>query len=174
MRSEKLIKELVKSVNSRNEKMFAPLQKEYDMYVKQMKELEQKMSKTFDTYTEELIPKVMYIEKARKLDEQIQQVKELMEPLGKQTQGNTFENVSYEMIKEVLLNFSKAFQSALTREQRKRLIHLIIHKITIGEDRKIESIQLMLNNVILEELKIGADDLSNDEPSAPFSILIAI
>jgi len=174
MRSEKLIKELVKSVNSRNEKMFAPLQKEYDMYVKKMKELEQKMSKTFDTYTEELIPKVMYIEKARKLDEQIQQVKELMEPLGKQTQGNTFENVSYEMIKEVLLNFSKAFQSALTREQRKRLIHLIIHKITIGEDRKIESIQLMLNNVILEELKIGADDLSNDEPSAPFSILIAI
>ena len=45
MRSDKLIKELVKSVNSRNEKMFAPLQKEYNMYAKQMKELEQKCLK---------------------------------------------------------------------------------------------------------------------------------
>ncbi|UYY93987.1 recombinase family protein [Bacillus cereus] len=174
MSSDKLIKELVKSVNSRNEKMFAPLQKEYDMYVKQMKELEKKMSKTFDAYTDELISKVMYAEKAKKLEEQIQQLKELMEPLRKQIQGNTAGNVSYEMIKEVLLNFSEAFQSALTREQRKRLLHLIIHKITIREDRKIESIHLELNNGILKELKIGADDLSNDESSAPFSILVAI
>ncbi|HDR8052046.1 recombinase family protein [Bacillus cereus] len=174
MRSDKLIKELVKSVNSRNEKMFAPLQKEYNMYAKQMKELEQKMSKTFDAYTDELISKVMYAEKAKKLEEQIQQLKELMEPLRKQIQGNTAKHVSYKLIKEVLLNFSKAFQSALTREQRKRLLHLIIHKITIREDRKIESIHLELNNGILKELKIGADDLSNDESSAPFSILVAI
>lgn len=174
MRSDKLIKELVKSVNSRNEKMFAPLQKEYDTYAKQMNELEQKISKTFDAYTEELISKTMYTEKAKKLEEQIEQLKELMEPVRKQIQGNTVESVSYEMIKEVLLNFSIAFQSALTREQRKRLLHLLIHKITIGEDRKIESIQLKLNDEILKELKLEEDDLSDDKSSSSFSILIAI
>lgn len=174
MRSDKLIKELVGRVNSRNEEMFAPLQREYDMYQKQMKDLEQKLSKTFDAYTDELISKAMYADKARNLGEQLLQLKEQIEPLRKQLTGNTIENVSYSAIKEVLTNFSMAFKKALTREQRKRLFHLIIHKVSIGEDRKIESIQLMLNNSILEELKIGADDLSNDKSSAPFSILISI
>lgn len=174
MRSDELIKELVGRVNGRNEEMFASLQREYDMYQKQMKDLEQKLSKTFDAYTDELISKAMYADKARNLEEQLLQLKEQIEPLRKQLTGNTVENVSYSAIKEVLTNFSMAFKKALTREQRKRLFHLIIHKVSIGEDRKIESIQLMLNNSILEELKKGADDLSNDESSAPFSILIAI
>ncbi|MEI4650878.1 recombinase family protein [Bacillus cereus] len=174
MHSDKLIKELVKSVNSRNGKIFVPLQKEFDMYAKQMNETEQKLSKTFDAYTDELISKAMYVEKAKRLEGQIQELKELMEPLRKQMQGNTVKVVSYEMIKEVLLNFSKAFQNALTREQRKRLLHLLIHKITINEDRKIESIQLKLNNEVLKELKIGVDDSSSDGSSTPFSVLIAI
>lgn len=174
MHSDKLIKELVKSVNSRNGKIFAPLQKEFDMYAKQMKEVEQKLSKTFDAYTDDLISKAMYVEKAKRLEGKIQELKELMEPLRKQIQGNTVKIVSYEMIKEVLLNFSKAFQNDLTREQRKRLLHLLIHKITINEDRKIESIQLKLNNEVLKELKIEVDDLSNDKLSTSFSVLIAI
>lgn len=174
MHSDKLIKELVKSVNSRNGKIFVPLQKEFDMYAKQMNEAEQKLSKTFDAYTDELISKAMYVEKAKRLQGQIQELKELMEPLRKQMQGNTVKVVSYEMIKEVLLNFSKAFQNALTREQRKRLLHLLIYKITINEDRKIESIQLKLNNEVLKELKIGVDDSSSDESSTSFSVLVAI
>ncbi|PEK02196.1 recombinase family protein [Bacillus wiedmannii] len=174
MHSDKLIKELVKSVNSRNGKIFVPLQKEFDMYAKQMNEAEQKLSKTFDAYTDELISKAMYVEKAKRLEGQIQELKELMEPLRKQMQGNTVKVVSYEMIKEVLLNFSKAFQNALTREQRKRLLHLLIYKITINEDRKIESIQLKLNNEVLKELKIGVDDSSSDESSTSFSVLVAI
>ncbi|ATI62539.1 recombinase family protein [Bacillus cereus] len=174
MRSDKLIKELVKSVNSRNGKIFMPLQKEFDMYAKQMNEAEQKLLKTFDAYTDELISKAMYVEKAKRLEGQIQELKELMEPLRKQMQGNTVKVISYEVIKEVLLNFSKAFQNALTREQRKRLLHLLIHKITINEDRKIESIQLKLNNEVLKELKIGVDDSSSDESSTSFSVLIAI
>ncbi|HDR8244682.1 resolvase [Bacillus thuringiensis] len=174
MHSDKLIKELVKSVNSRNGKIFAPLQKEFDMYAKQMDKAEQKLLKTFDAYTDELISKAMYVEKAKRLEGQIQELKELMEPLRKQIKGNTVKIVSYEMIKGVLLNFSKAFQNALTREQRKRLLHLLIHKITINEDREIESIQLKLNNEVLKELKIGVDDSSSDESSTSFSVLIAI
>ena len=168
MSSDKLIKDLVCSVNSRNESMFAPLQREYAIYEKKMKDLEQKLSKTFDAYTGALISKVMYVGKARHLDEQVQQLKEQMMPLKRQLEGNTVETVSYEVIKEVLTNFSIAFKKSLTREQRKRLFHLIIHKITIGEDRKIDSIQLKLNDEIQKELNIGADNLSNDELSASF------
>lgn len=174
MKNDQLIEELVKNVNSRNEKKFAPLQREYDMYIKELKELEQKMAKTFDAYTEKLISKAMYIEKASHLEAQMLELRERMLPLQDQIQGHTVKDISYDTINEVLTNFSKAFRDALTREQRKRLFHLIIHKITIGEDRKIESIQLKLNDEILKELKLEVDDSSDDELSASFSILVAI
>jgi site-specific DNA recombinase len=52
------------------------------------------------------------------------------------------------------------------------LLQLLVHQITIADDRKIESIQLKLNNDVLQELKLGAGDLSTDESSAPFYVLI--
>lgn len=174
MQSDKLIQELVNNVNQRNEKLFAPIQKEYAFYQKQMQELEQKRAKTFDAYTEELIPKSMYIEKSSVLDKQIAELNERMKPLNRQMQGNSSETIAPEAIKKILKDFSKAFEQALTREQRKRLLHLIINKITINEDRKIDSIQLVLNEEVLNKLKLEVDDLSPDEFSTSFSILIAI
>lgn len=158
IQSEKLIQELVNNVNHRNEKLFAPIRKEYEFYQKQMHDLEQKRAKTFDAYTEELISKSMYIEKASVLDKQIAELNELMKPLSRQMQGNSSEAIAPESIKKILHDFSKAFKKALTREQRKRLLHLIIHKITIDEDRKIDSIQLVLNEEVLNELKLEVDE----------------
>lgn len=130
--------------------------------------------KKFDAYTEELIPKSMYVEKASALDKQIAELNERMKPLNRQMQGNSSETIAPEAIKQILKDFSKAFEQALTREQRKRLLHLIINKITINEDRKIDSIQLVLNEEVLNELKLEVDDLSPDELSTSFSVLIAI
>lgn len=110
--SDKLIQELVNNVNQRNEKLFAPIQKEYAFYQKQMQELEHKRAKTFDAYTEELIPKSLYIEKASVLDKQIAELNERMKPLNRQIQGNSSETIAPEAIKKILKDFSKAFEQA--------------------------------------------------------------
>jgi len=112
--------------------------------------------------------------KVRGIEEQISSLNELLTPLKKQLSSNVSSEVTFEQIKNVLQNFQKAFQQSLTREQRKRLLHLLIHQITIDEERKIESIQLKLNNEVLEALQLGAGESSSDESSAPFSVLIAI
>ncbi|MGT4651769.1 hypothetical protein [Bacillus cereus] len=82
--------------------------------------------------------------------------------------------VQYKQVKTVLKKFTGAFQKVINREQRKRLLQLLIRQITICEDRMIESIQLKLNNDVLRELKLEVGDLSSDKSSAPFSVLVAI
>lgn len=116
---------------------------------------------------EEVISKSNYQSKARKLEEQ-------MTPLKEQLNATVSSEVTVEQIKVVLQNFQKAFKQSLSREQRKRLLHLLIYQITLDEDRKIESIQIKLNNEVLEELQLGAGDLSTDESSVPFSVLLSI
>jgi len=53
-------------------------------------------------------------------------------------------------------------------------LHLLIHQITIDESREIESIQIKLNDEVLEELQLGVGEMSEDISSTPFSVLVAI
>jgi len=123
---------------------------------------------------EEIISKISYQSTSRKLEEQISTLKEHLTPLKEQLNSMVSSEIIVEQIYAVLQNFQKAFQQSLSREQRKRLLHLLIHQITLDEDRKIESIQIKLNNEVLEELQLGAGDLSTDESYVPFSVLVAI
>ncbi len=174
MISDKLIQQLVDSINYKQESVIAPIQREYQQYVNDLAILEKKQSNLLDAYMEETISKSIYQMKVRGIEEQISSLNELLTPLKKQLSSNVSSEVTFEQIKNVLQNFQKAFQQSLTREQRKRLLHLLIHQITIDEERKIESIQLKLNNEVLEALQLGAGESSSDESSAPFSVLIAI
>lgn len=85
-----------------------------------------------------------------------------IEPLEAQLRKSKTTKVSVEQIDQVLGDFLKAFNSGVTREQRKRLLQLLILQITIGEDRKIDSIQLKLNTEVLEELQLGVGEPSLD------------
>lgn len=154
--------------------MVVPIQREYQQYASEVAALEKKLTNLLNAYMEEMISKSSYQATARKLEEQISNLKEHLTPLKEQLNATVSSEVTVEQIKAVLQNFQKAFKQSLSREQRKHLLHLLIHQITLDEDRKIESIQIKLNNEVLEELQLGAGDLSTDESSVPFSVFVAI
>jgi len=62
-------------------------------------------------------------------------------------------------------------ERCLTSEQRKQLLHLIINKVTIADNRNIESIQIQLNNVMVRHFTKQEEDKSsdNDDLSSSFS-----
>ena len=47
------------------------------------------------------------------------------------------EEIPYEFIKSILENFSKVLTESATREQQKKLLHMIISEIIINEAREI-------------------------------------
>jgi site-specific DNA recombinase len=52
------------------------------------------------------------------------------------------------MVKQVMKNFIDAYKETLNREQRKYLLHLLINKITLAENREIDSIEILNNDVV--------------------------
>ena len=50
------------------------------------------------------------------------------------------------------MNFSKILNSSVSREQQKKLLHMIISEITMNESREIESIKLNINDKLVEYL----------------------
>ena len=63
---------------------------------------------------------------------------------------DVMEEIPYEFIKSILENFSKVLIESATREQQKKLIHMIISEITINESREIDSIKLKINDSLVD------------------------
>ncbi|WIL38669.1 hypothetical protein QN089_15470 [Kurthia sp. YJT4] len=80
-----------------------------------------------------------YVARLNAIEQEINELKSRIAALQAQLQKSQISKVSLEQIELVLGNFLNTF-SSITREQRKRLLQLLIHQITIGEDCKIESI----------------------------------
>lgn len=62
------------------------------------------------------------------------------------------ERLHYEMIKRILQNFSNILTGSLTREQQKKLLHMIISEITINELREINSIKIKIDDNLVDYL----------------------
>ncbi|MBS5787942.1 MAG: hypothetical protein KIC98_08525 [Clostridioides difficile] len=58
------------------------------------------------------------------------------------------------MVKLIMDKFKEVFLTTSTIEQRKKLIHLLISKITINEKREIDSIELQINSDVVKYLMI--------------------
>ena len=76
------------------------------------------------------------------------------------------EEILYEFIKSILENFSKVLTESATREQQKKLLHMIISEITINEAREIDSIKLKINDSLVDYISKEEGVSINGTPSS--------
>ena len=65
-----------------------------------------------------------------------------------------------------LENFSKVLTESATREQQKKLLHMIISEITINETREIDSIKLKINDSLVDYISKEEGVSIKDAPSS--------
>ena len=65
-----------------------------------------------------------------------------------------------------LENFSKVLTESATREQQKKLLHMIISEITINETREIDSIKLKVNDSLVDYISKEEGVSIKDTPSS--------
>lgn len=174
--SEKLIKDVVARINAGMNKKAAPLQKEYESLKKALISIQAKRNKVFELYEEGLIEKSELSQRLEKLNEEKRLLEDRLAPIELELGGGIQKEVTVEMVREVMKNFVSSYKNSITIEQKKQLLSLLIKKITIREDRKIESIQIQLNNDVVRHFsKKGEEKLSDDDDfSSPFSIYFEI
>lgn len=76
------------------------------------------------------------------------------------------EEIPYEFIKSILENFSKVLTESATREQQKKLLHMIISEIIINEAREIDSIKLKINDSLVDYINKEEGVSIKDAPSS--------
>jgi site-specific DNA recombinase len=150
--NEKMVKAIVANVNSERTNKINPAKKEVEKIDKELEKLDKKKKKIFEAYEDELITKDEFLTRKDELNNRVKSLEEHKAPLVVTLSDDISEEVPYEFIKGILENFSKVLTGSTNREQKKKLLHMIISEITINELREIETIKLKINDSLVDYL----------------------
>ncbi|MGU8300740.1 recombinase family protein [Clostridium perfringens] len=150
--NEAMIKAVVKNINKERKDKVKPAKRLLDDIDKELEKLDKRKRKIFEAYEDDILTKDEFQTRKNELNEKIRILEEEKKPLLNTISEEVSEEIPYEFIKDILMNFSKVLNSSVSREQQKKLLHMIISEITMNESREIESIKLNINDKLVEYL----------------------
>lgn len=150
--NDKMIKAIVDNVNKERANKISPAKKEVEEIDKELEKLDKKKKKIFEAYEDEIITKDEFLTRKEELNNRVKVLEEQKAPLLVTLSDDVSQQIPYEFIKSILENFSKVLSGNITREQQKKLLHMIISEITINELREIGSIKLNINDKLVDYL----------------------
>ena len=164
--NEKMVKSIVNNINKERHKKINTAKKELERIDKELEKIDRKKTKLFEAYEEEVISKEEFKERKDELNKRAKTLQEEKEPLLVTLSDDVSEEIPYEFIKSILENFSKVLTESATREQQKKLLHMIISEITINEAREIDSIKLKINDSLVDYINKEEGVSIKDAPSS--------
>ena len=150
--NEAMIKAVVKNINKERKDKVKPAKRLLGDIDKELEKLDKRKRKIFEAYEDDILTKEEFQTRKNELNEKIRILEEEKKPLLNTISEDVSEEIPYEFIKDILMNFSKILNSSVSREQQKKLLHMIISEITMNESREIESIKLNINDKLVEYL----------------------
>lgn len=174
-KSENLIKDIVERINSGNKNGLEPLQNEYQHIKKSIETVTSKKDKALGLFEEGILNKSDLVERLDKINEEKKLLEERLHSLQHKLDQSNYMEISFKVVKDVMTNFEKVYREAITTEQKKHLLQLIISKITINDRKKINSIQIQINNNVIDRFTLkGEEKSSDDDFSSPFLVYFDI
>ena len=147
-----MIKAVVKNINKERKDKVKPAKRLLSDIDKELEKLDKRKRKIFEAYEDDILTKEEFQIRKDELNEKIRILEEEKKPLLNTISEDVSEEIPYEFIKDILMNFSKVLNSSVSREQQKKLLHMIISEITMNESREIESIKLNINDKLVDYL----------------------
>ena len=168
--NDKLVKEIVKNINSTRKAMVDPSKDELEKIAKELDKIESKKKKMLEAYEEDLIGKKDFKDRMTELKTREATLQQEVNALKVNILDDGVQEVSYDVVKETLAQFGAMLSSHTSREQQKKLLHMLISKITISQTREIESIELNINDNLIMYLSNGGEP-NPDGDGSPFSVV---
>ena len=150
--NEKMVKSIVRNVNNERARKVNPAKKDLVKIDNELEKLDKKRAKLFEAYEDEIITKEEFRERKDELTKRVKALEEEKAPLLVTLSDNVNDELPYKLIKSILENFSKVLTESSTREQQKKLLHMIISEITVNELREIDSIKINLDDNLINYL----------------------
>lgn len=168
--NDKLVKDIVKNINIDRKNKVNPSKDELQKLTKELDKISAKKDKLFEAFEEDIITKEEFKERVAELQSRERLLQEDVNNLKMNVLDDNVQQVSYEVVKETLSKVGEMLGNCKSMEQKKKLLHMLISKITINELREVDSIQININENLIAYLNNGGEP-NPDGGGSPFSFV---
>lgn len=168
--NDKLVKDIVKNINTDRKNKVDPSKDELQKLTKELDKISARKDKLFEAFEEDIITKEEFKERVAELQSRERLLQEDANNLKMNVLDDNVQQVSYEVVKETLSKVGEMLGNCKSMEQKKKLLHMLISKITINELREVDSIQININDNLIAYLNNGGEP-NPDGGGSPFSFV---
>ena len=165
MNDPKLIKCVVDSVNHGIKHKVNPAKKQMAKLEKDLTNLVAKKQKAIEVYEDGIISKSELATRLEKFRQDEEQLKSEIQNCKMDLQDGESEAIPYELVAEVMNSFERLLNVAETQEQKKKLLHMLIDEITINQNKELDSIQIKINDDVINYIAHSEEVSSKDASS---------
>lgn len=171
--NERILKDIVKTLNRERKDTIKPLEKELEQLTKNLKDLENRKNRVFELYEDGTLDKQALAQRMESITAQMDIQSKRRIQIQKELESNDSVNIPYEVVKSTLSNFHKLLEITAP-EDKKTLLQLIISKITIKNKKDIKSIELHFDEKVQKYFINNKEGESPDDGGSPSFILFTI
>lgn len=152
MTSESFLEGVLERINRENLVKTNTASANLKKYESQVQEIKKRKQKSYAAFEDGILSSEEFLERKRQLDDDLEIILNLQKEAQEITSNSVTNEISNDVVKEILQNFSKVLSSDIDRTLRKKLLHLLISEITIDKDRQIDSIKIKLTDELIQFL----------------------
>ncbi|QQK09019.1 recombinase family protein [Miniphocaeibacter halophilus] len=150
----KIIKDIVENINSEQNANMEPLIERLENVDLKIKNLNNKLDNLFNALEDGFISNEEFKLRKEKYSPSKFELEKEKSKLLKIVSNRKVKEISYKYIQNIIEHFGELLLKSNDIRQQKKLIHLLISEITINKNREIDSINIVINDELLNYLDI--------------------
>lgn len=150
--NELILKKVINNINKNKSSKLKPKVDEMTLVNKEIDELNWKKNCSIEIFEYGILTKRELAERVKKLNEEIDTLKFRLDEIKQDVMLAEGEPIPFELVSQIMKKFGQVFKESSTRQQRKQLLNLLVSKVTIDKSRNIDSIELQINEDIINYL----------------------
>lgn len=171
--NERVLKDIVANLNRTRVEVIKPLEENKKFVDRQIESHMVKKKRVFDLYEDGHLPKEMLTERLKEIETILEQMEARKVDILDKIKMNSSDEIPFELVKETIEDFDKLLSSA-DKDQRKMFLQLIVNKITVGDNRKIDTIEIHFNETLKNLIKSFLGEESSDDEDSSLSFVFAL
>jgi len=158
------LRDIVIKLNIEKAARVKPLENEFTVIQKSLTAAVQRKDRVFDLYVDGDLDKSMLDERMLSLEGEINQLVKRQAEIRWEIDKNSADEIPFDVVKDTMSNFKELLDIA-EADQLKTFLRLLINKITVTTDNKIQDIQIHFTDTLSYMVKNFLDAESDTEPS---------
>lgn len=141
-----ILQGIVKGINDRKINRIKPLQEELEAIRGRLDEVQATKLKYLQLYESDQFDRKLFANRLAELEADLDRLHARSSELECELDGDQAHPVPYETVRSIIERFDHLLMSS-SFDQRKTLLHLIISKITVSSDKKIDKIEMIFDKM---------------------------